>query len=434
MAGVLKNLLDLLKSNNKENISLGLELAKNYLNELQQRFGIQPQDCEEFLKLSTKYKMWDFKTHLNQIDTIFLIKVNLSIIPSFIYSLDNLHQLYLSHNNLEELSVKIGLLKKLEKLDLIGNSLVSLPPEIGQLRRIKQLSLTGNKLQNLPSEIGQLKNLEVLSLWHNQLKTLPAEIIQLESLQKLYLGTNLLQFLPSEMRNLQNLEVFVLEDNKLEIIPSEIGKLRKLRVLNLKNNNLKTIPKEIGELKHLEVLDLGNNQLTTLPKELKKLVNCDIYIGGNPELVLPKEFQSYEKIINIPPKLQPILELLESDDENDRDYVLYNQSLAGEFQQYFGCSMLEYKEIMDFLIENELWDFKTPLNKIEKLSVYGQALNKIPSSIYLLHNLKKLDLRNNFFKTLPKELKKLSNCKIYVNGNHNLVLPEELQDWENIIM
>jgi len=432
MAGLLKNLLDLLKSNNRENIALGLELAKNHVKELQQRFGIQPQDCDEFLRMSV-YKVWNFKTHLSKINDVFLIRVQLKVIPSFIYSLDSLTKLDLHHNELRSLPSKIGELQTLEKLVLSNNYFVSLPAEIGLLRNMKELNFSGNNLENIPIEVGQLQNLKELSLWYNHLRALPAEIGQLQNLQKLYLGRNLLQFLPTEIGQLQNLQVLVLEDNKLETIPSGIGELQNLRVLNLKNNDLKTMPMEIGLLEHLEFLDLGNNQLKTLPKELKNLKNCDIYIGGNPELVLPEDLQGWENMINMPPNLQPVLELLESDDGDDRDSALYNKTFDEEFQQYFEYTLPEYKKLMDFLIENELWDFRTSIDKIEKLSMYGLGLDELTPAISLLRNLKRLDLRNNFFKTLPKELRNLTNCKIYVSGNHNLVLPEELQGWENII-
>lgn len=458
MTKEFKNILKLLKSTAKENIHLGLQLAKNYSGEFQENFKVNPLKCEDLLIFLIENKLWDLKTPLNEIKglpthgkvleefpaSIHLLKnllvldlrhKRLQNLPIGIMKLKNLQGLYLSDNKLQSLPTEIGQLQNLQTLELNDNGLENLPAEIGLLQNVEKILLSNNKLITLPVEIGQLQKLKELSLFGNKLEYLPAEMRYLQSLEGLRLWDNQLKMLPAEIGELQNLQELLIQNNLLQNIPSEIGKLKNLQYLNLNNNLIEYLPVEIGELQNLQFLDLGKNQLKTLPKELKKLKNCWIYVGLNHNLVLPQELQGWEHIINMTSEIADALDRLKSDFDGDRDDVLsYEKYIGEEFQQHFGCTLSEYKELMDFLIENKLWDFKTPLNKIEKLSGYGQGLDQIPSSIYLLHNLKKLDLRNNFFKTLPKELKKLPNCKIYVNGNHNLVLPEELQDWENIIM
>ncbi|MCU0437645.1 MAG: hypothetical protein MUC49_06990 [Raineya sp.] len=181
------------------------------------------------------------------------------------------------------------------------------------------------------------------------------------------------------------------------------------------------------------------------------------------------------------PEFENILNLLESgDSENIRLAFLLAKNHEAEFEIHFKAKIGEYEELITFLIRNNEWNFQIPFNKIEGLNFNTRVLVEVPASVRLLyslenlnlgsnwfqtfpveimglrnlkcldlsynqlqflpkeieqlHSLEELKLKNNQLKTLPKELRNLTNCKIYVNGNHDLILPKELQGWENIIM
>jgi Leucine-rich repeat (LRR) protein len=59
-------------------------------------------------------------------------------------------------------------------------------------------------------------------------------------------------------------------------------------------------------------------------------------------------------------------------------------------------------------------------------------LETLPKEIDNLQNLKSIFLARNQLKKLPKELRNLVNCKIYAHDNLDLILPAELNGWENI--
>ena len=88
-------------------------------------------------------------------------------IPQQIFSLLLLEELYMSHNDLTgEIPFQIGDLKELKDLYLFGNKLEgTIPIEIGYLARLEHLSLGGNKLEGtVPRQLTSLPLLEFLSL------------------------------------------------------------------------------------------------------------------------------------------------------------------------------------------------------------------------------------------------------------------------------
>ena len=65
------------------------------------------------------------------------------------------------------------------RLDLSGENLTILPSKLFNLTNLKELYLASNQLSSLPPEISQLTNLMILGLGDNQLSNLPPEIFQL---------------------------------------------------------------------------------------------------------------------------------------------------------------------------------------------------------------------------------------------------------------
>ncbi|TAG05873.1 MAG: leucine-rich repeat domain-containing protein [Cytophagia bacterium] len=154
------------------------------------------------------------------------------------------------------------------------------------------------------------------------------------------------------------------------------------------------------------------------------------------------------------------------------------QHYQEEFENYFGCSVEDYKELTSFIFMYDIENIGKPLIDItfleashKKITIlspkiglllnlknmifYNNQLTTLPQEIGELNNLQYLDLSNNQLTTLPKEigklerlenlrlnnnplislpieLKNLKNCKIYVGENPTDELREYVKDWENI--
>ncbi|KAG7362767.1 RHS repeat-associated core domain containing protein [Nitzschia inconspicua] len=88
-------------------------------------------------------------------------------IPQQIYALTSLEELYMSHNDMSgSISFQIGDLKQLKDLYLFGNKLGgTIPTELGYLARLEHLSLGNNRfVGSIPRQITSLPVLQFLSL------------------------------------------------------------------------------------------------------------------------------------------------------------------------------------------------------------------------------------------------------------------------------
>jgi internalin A len=227
---------------------------------------------------------------LTSLQQLFLVSNELCELPPEIGQLTSLQQLYLSYNQLSQLPSEIGQLTSLQQLTLFNNQLCELPPEIGRLTSLQYLYLGNNLLSQLPYEIVQLTKLQYLSLLKNQLSELPREIGRLTSLQELFLNYNQLSELPHEIGQLTNLQRLSLDNNQLSQLPSEIGRLISLQYLSLPNNQLNQLPNEIGQLASLQQLYLHNNQLIQLPSEIGRLTRLqELYLSDNQLRGFPAE-------------------------------------------------------------------------------------------------------------------------------------------------
>jgi Leucine-rich repeat (LRR) protein len=173
-------------------------------------------------------------------------------------------ELDLAYLDLTELPSELWQLLNLEDLWLQSNSLRNLPPEIGELANLQRLSLDYNHLTSLPAEIGQLRNLRLLSLYLNQLHSLPPEIGQLTNLEELKLNRNQLISLPAEIGQLSHLCIFELFNNNISHLPNSVGNLMGLTEpdcnLNLDRNPLISPPPEVIAQGTPAILEYLRNQ------------------------------------------------------------------------------------------------------------------------------------------------------------------------------
>ncbi|GAX21202.1 hypothetical protein FisN_26Lh160 [Fistulifera solaris] len=190
-------------------------------------------------------------------------------IPSEVYALTNLKQLFLSYNELNgSLSSKVGMLSSLESLYWSNNILSgALPTELAKLTNLRQLIMNENALQGpLPTELSEMSKLEQLWL-QQQNGDYP-------------LGGRLPSF-----ANAAQLWYMDLSNNGLSgSIPTNFLKHSKrladsITILLQSNDLTGTVPTSLSRFSSLYI-DLGDNKITDLPPVL-----CDNTNWMNGELL-----------------------------------------------------------------------------------------------------------------------------------------------------
>jgi len=191
--------------------------------------------------------------------------------------------LELAYRDLKDLNgfEKIPGLSKVNYLHLAGNKLSSLPTSLFNLKGLRELYISSNRLTTLP-DIGKLTQLEALSLDHNEIELLPANFDRLEQLKFLDLSNNQIGQLPLYIGNLQKLTSIYLSNNQLVVFPKSFWQLNPQR-LYLSKNKIEKLPGNIGNFTKLHTLDLSGNLLTKLPLSISNLRELrSLNLKGNP--------------------------------------------------------------------------------------------------------------------------------------------------------
>lgn len=104
---------------------------------------------------------------------------NLDAVPSYVFGMNSLEELDLSHNALTgALPGEIRQLKSLKVLKVNDNLMTGVPAEVGQLSKLEVLDLSNNQLTGLPNELGNLKNLKTFNLSGNSYSAQDLKYIQ----------------------------------------------------------------------------------------------------------------------------------------------------------------------------------------------------------------------------------------------------------------
>lgn len=244
---------------------------------------------------------------------------------------------------------------------------------LGQLVDMESFSAVGNYLSRLPDAFGKCQNLMKLSLSYNNFERIPSCIFQL---------TNLIEL--------------DLSENDLTAVHPDIEKLKKLRVLNLSGNLLDELPDELKECGRLEQLDVsrkwypkgGFQVLPTAICYLTELVWLDI---------------SWHQISTI------------TDDVKNMS-KLQTLRMKGNFLKHVSSAISECKKLQYL-----------DLTSAMKLNSY------IPSEIYMLPELKRLDMTNNYFTEISPKVVELKKLKQFIMRRNVLLrIPDEIFQMENL--
>ncbi|XP_022640763.1 receptor-like protein 12 [Vigna radiata var. radiata] len=368
------------------------------------------------------------------------------IVPSWIWKLQDLESLNISHNLLTHLGGPLkNFSSKFVILDLHDNKLQGPIPTV--LENAIYLDFSSNKFNSvIPQDFGNhLLSTFFLSLSNNTLSgSIPDSLCNAASLHVLDLSNNNISgTIPSCLMAMnESLGVLNLRKNKLTgPIPDTFSDACFLRTLDLHNNKLDgKIPKSLSNCTSLEVLDLGNNKIMDgFPCLLKNISTLRVLVlrenNLHGHIGCPKTngtwymLQIVDLAINnftgkLPGNSFTRWEAMMSHENQAESkhiqyqllqYIYYRDSVTVTIkgQRMDLIKILTVFTSIDFSsnhfegeIPNDLFEFKA----LHTLNMSNNAFSgKIPQSIRNLKELESLDLSNNLLEgNIPTELATLS--------------------------
>jgi Leucine-rich repeat (LRR) protein len=163
-----------------------------------------------------------------------LSELRYKTIPSAVFKLTNLKQLYFAYNELETLPSDMANLKELEYLNLDGNRLVTLGENLAPLTNIRWLRLNGNRLKDLPQSISAMASLQRIYLKNNRMKEVPECLKGMQLLEDISLDGNVaITEIPDWVVELPSLHNLSFSGCGIKKLPDDIGGFKKLKSLNL---------------------------------------------------------------------------------------------------------------------------------------------------------------------------------------------------------
>ncbi|CAL5210894.1 unnamed protein product [Lathyrus oleraceus] len=377
--------------------------------------------------------------------------------PNWIWRLQNLKSLNVSHNMLTDLEGPLqNLTYKLIGLDLHNNQLRGPIPVFPKYASYLDYSM--NKFRSLPQDLGNYLNFTIfLSLSNNNLQgSLPDSLCNASNLEVLDMSNNNISGIIPTCLMTQNLVVLNLNKNNLiGSIPDVNPPSCALRTLDLQKNNLDgQIPKSLANCSTMEVLDLANNNIIdTFPCFLKDISTLQVLVLRKNKFYGPIECPTTDEtwpmlqIIDLafnnfsgklPEKSFTGWEAMMSDKNQIDSKVNHIRFEVLQFDQiYYENSVtvtskgqqLELVKIISIFttIDFSSNHFQGPIPKVlmdfKALYILNISNNhfsgEIPSSIGNMKQLESLDLSNNsLVGEIPMQLESLSFLS-YLNLSFN---------------
>ncbi|KAA0713070.1 Volume-regulated anion channel subunit LRRC8D [Triplophysa tibetana] len=203
------------------------------------------------------------------------LKSNLTKIPTNITDLSPHLIKLVVHNDGTKLVV-LNILKKmmnLAELELHNCELERIPHAIFSLNNLQELDLKSNNIRTIEEVISfqHLKRLNCLKLWNNKIISIPLSINHVKNLEFLYLSHNKLETLPITLFNLLKLRYLDVSHNSIVVIPPDVGFLQNLQHFAITGNKVDVVPKQLFKCTKLRNLSLGHNCISLLPEKIGQL-------------------------------------------------------------------------------------------------------------------------------------------------------------------
>jgi Leucine-rich repeat (LRR) protein len=308
----------------------------------------------------------------------------------------------------------------LEKLVVDGcTNLREVHPTIGVHKRLTLLNLKGCKnLSSLPSKL-EMESLEILILSGcSKVNNIPEFMENMECLTKLYLDGTAITKLPTSFKHLSGLGSLNLRDCKnLLCLPTTLFNMKSIKYLNISGcSKLDILPVNLGNAESLEELDMGGTSITKLPLSIEHLANLASLNLKDCEnlLCLPRTIFNMKSLkdLNLSgcSKLEKLLENM--GDVKDLEELNTFTSI----EHLTGLTSLDLRDCKNLVcLPDTVFNMKSlkdlnlsgcskldrlPENLgnaegLEELDVGRTAIQKLPSSIVLLKNLKVLSFRGD---------------------------------------
>lgn len=246
-----------------------------------------------------------------------LSKNTISIVPSTIYSLSNLEELYLDNNPINHISIQIENMTSLKKLSIVNSNISTLPHTF--CKNLVCCDFSGTFIQQLNCTFTSLVNLERLILANCKINLIDSTIGNMKKLTVLDLTRNYISEVPDSLYTLENLREFSLFKNNLIKFDPPIGLMPNLTLLNIADNQLTEFSIGLCHCKSIEYLDIGINDITIIPSEVGNLINMKTFkLSFNMINQIPSELRNLEKLRtfyitdNILTDLPPVFDGLKS--------------------------------------------------------------------------------------------------------------------------
>eukprot|EP00118_Oscarella_pearsei_P006460 m.29143 g.29143 ORF g.29143 m.29143 type:complete len:1260 (+) comp31138_c0_seq3:13-3792(+) len=284
--------------------------------------------------------------------------------------------------NDEQFAEKISNMASLRWLRLNNTKLRTLPDQLSTLKKLEYLAVSGNELHHLhDGDLQSLSRLRVVNARRNRIKDpgIPPEIFQLSELSTIDFSFN-----------------------QLEKVPEGLEKATGLLVLSLSHNKIEEMPKELFmDCCDIHHLDLSDNKLTTIPPPLRRCRNMDtLILANNP--MLNYKLRSLQGLTNL-----RTLNLRNT----ERNLANFPEQLD---------SWLINLEDLD-ISRNNLSQMPSPVYRLESLKRLNASHNAITDLSPRVDNWVSLELLNlsyNKIQELPQNLSKCTKLKrLFINSN-----------------
>ncbi|XP_076089133.1 malignant fibrous histiocytoma-amplified sequence 1 homolog [Mytilus galloprovincialis] len=313
--------------------------------------------------------------------------------------------------------------------------------------RLEEVCLPFLKLQSFPvggTAIGSLVSMKHFNATGNYIQRLPNSFGTCNDLERLNLSFNLLDQIPSSVFSLENLTSLDISDNDISFLSPEIGRLKKLRELNACGNILSEVPEELAECQNLQKLNLSrkwhpkNGAIKVLPPavcHIKELT--ELNISWHQINTIPDDIQNLTKLQRlimkgnflkyVPSSIGKCLKLQELD-----------LSGAMKLNSYIPPELFLLKELKVLNISGNYFteiskDIKG-LKNLRKLIIQRNALLRLPNELFKCKRLESLQFSDNYLEEIPPLVKRLKNLKyIDLQGNKLKSLPDEICQCENLV-
>ncbi|KAG9483176.1 volume-regulated anion channel subunit LRRC8B [Eleutherodactylus coqui] len=237
---------------------------------------------------------------LKNLTTLYL-KSSIPRIPPVVTDMLPFLQKLSIDNEGNRLLILISLKKmiNLTSLELINCDLERIPHSIFSLTELREIDFRGNNFKTVEEIISfqHLAKLTCLKLWHNSIAYIPLQIGALANLEQLYISHNNIEKMPLQLFLCTKLRVLDLSYNNLNVIPDEIQLLKNLQYFAVTNNSLEMLPDGLFRCSKLQCLLLGRNSLTSLSPHVGYLMNLiKIELVGNQIESLPPELESCQSL------------------------------------------------------------------------------------------------------------------------------------------